>query len=66
MDTESLHIGGLLRWVQAFLADPLNGVENGSRAQIAICFCGPPPVAHLIASAAKTVNAKMEFAAESQ
>eukprot|EP00051_Salpingoeca_urceolata_P022086 m.354083 g.354083 ORF g.354083 m.354083 type:complete len:1300 (+) comp19908_c0_seq6:183-4082(+) len=66
MDSQSAHISRLLAWVREFVADPVNEVVDGRRQPIAICFCGPPPVARLVGRAAEQFGGHMEYSAESQ
>eukprot|EP00050_Salpingoeca_kvevrii_P001083 m.161933 g.161933 ORF g.161933 m.161933 type:complete len:1086 (+) comp10294_c0_seq1:183-3440(+) len=66
MDSKSAHIGNVFQWVREFTADPYNKVPGGGECPIAICFCGPSPLAQVIGEAAAVVGGSMEYSSEHQ
>ncbi len=62
MDHKATHIRRLFAWVREFTSQ----IPNRAHDSIAVCFCGPSSMVHMIGSAAADIHAEMEFAAEQQ
>jgi len=60
LDDGNTHIRRLLAWVRLFIDR-----KAGARKDIAICFCGPSSLAHVISAASRGVGS-VEFTADSQ
>ena len=63
MDHRDANIENLLGWAREVLVDRF---ADGVTAKIAVCFCGPSSLTHMISTAAAKYGGSMQYSAEHQ